>query len=194
MSSEVEVFAPPHISEKILLRLLKHPNVIQELIYNEKNRNAGSHYLFNRNKAVDYFILILQVCGFIPQIDTRTTAPSPANVTAIQFWNMMYFRRAQRAEAETSPATGFNMQYKTIIALSPFYTVSFSALYTIKYPFLLYAVTSVQVPMLSRYSGVLQNYTINGHETAKTNKVLLTQTENIILQVMWLLVKELVKM
>lgn len=62
VSSEVEVFAPPHISEKILLRLLKHPNVIQELIYNEKNRNAVSHYLFNRNKAVDYFILILQVC------------------------------------------------------------------------------------------------------------------------------------
>lgn len=62
MSSEVEVFAPPHVSEKILLRLLKHPNVIQELMYNEKNRNAGSHYLFNRNKAVDYFILILQVC------------------------------------------------------------------------------------------------------------------------------------
>ncbi|CAG03347.1 unnamed protein product, partial [Tetraodon nigroviridis] len=60
VSSEVEVFAPPHISEKILLRLLKHPNVIQELIYNEKNRNAGSHYLFNRNKTVDYFILILQ--------------------------------------------------------------------------------------------------------------------------------------
>lgn len=68
VSSEVEVFAPPHISEKILLRLLKHPNVIQELIYNEKNRNAGSHYLFNRNKAVDYFILILQVCGFITQM------------------------------------------------------------------------------------------------------------------------------
>lgn len=65
VSSEVEVFAPPHVSEKILLRLLKHPNVIQELIYNEKNRNAGSHYLFNRNKTVDYFILILQVCGFI---------------------------------------------------------------------------------------------------------------------------------
>lgn len=65
VSSEVEVFAPPHVSEKILLRLLKHPNVIQELMYNEKNRNAGSHYLFNRNKAVDYFILILQVCGFL---------------------------------------------------------------------------------------------------------------------------------
>ncbi|TNM85939.1 metal transporter CNNM2 isoform X1 [Takifugu flavidus] len=60
LATEVEVFAPPHVSEKILLRLLKHPNVIQELMYNEKNRNAGSHYLFNRNKAVDYFILILQ--------------------------------------------------------------------------------------------------------------------------------------
>lgn len=73
VSSEVEMFAPPHISEKILLRLLKHPNVIQELLYNEKTRNAGSHYLFNRNKAVDYFILILQVCGVVAQIDTTAS-------------------------------------------------------------------------------------------------------------------------
>lgn len=49
------------MSEKILLRLLKHPNVIQEVKYNEKNKKAIEHYLFHRNKPVDYFILILQV-------------------------------------------------------------------------------------------------------------------------------------
>lgn len=49
------------MSEKILLRLLKHPNVIQELKYDEKNKKAPEHYLYQRNKPVDYFILILQV-------------------------------------------------------------------------------------------------------------------------------------
>lgn len=47
--------------EKILLRLLKHPNVIQELKYDEKNKKAPEHYLYQRNKPVDYFVLILQV-------------------------------------------------------------------------------------------------------------------------------------
>lgn len=64
VSSEVEPFAPLQMSEKILLRLLKHPNVIQELKYDEKNKRAAEHYLFHRNKPVDYFILILQVCGY----------------------------------------------------------------------------------------------------------------------------------
>lgn len=49
------------MSEKILLRLLKHPNVIQELKYDEKNKKAPEYYLYQRNKPVDYFILILQV-------------------------------------------------------------------------------------------------------------------------------------
>lgn len=49
------------MSEKILLRLLKHPNVIQELKYDEKNKKAPEHYLYQRNKPVDYFVLILQV-------------------------------------------------------------------------------------------------------------------------------------
>lgn len=59
--SEVEPFAPMQMSEKILLRLLKHPNVILDLKYDEKNKRAPEHYLFHRNKPVDYFILILQV-------------------------------------------------------------------------------------------------------------------------------------
>lgn len=57
----MEPFAPVQMSEKILLRLLKHPNVIQELKYDEKNKRAIEHYLFHRNKPVDYFILVLQV-------------------------------------------------------------------------------------------------------------------------------------
>ncbi|XP_024914306.1 metal transporter CNNM2 isoform X2 [Cynoglossus semilaevis] len=60
LATEVEPFAPVQMSEKILLRLLKHPNVIQELKYDEKNKRATEHYLFHRNKPVDYFILILQ--------------------------------------------------------------------------------------------------------------------------------------
>ncbi|KAF7253226.1 Metal transporter CNNM2 [Varanus komodoensis] len=48
------------MSEKILLRLLKHPNVIQELKYDEKNKKAPEYYLYQRNKPIDYFVLILQ--------------------------------------------------------------------------------------------------------------------------------------
>lgn len=61
-SSEVEPFKPAHISEKILLRLIKHPSVVQELKFDEKNKRAQHHFLFQRNKPVEYFILVLQVC------------------------------------------------------------------------------------------------------------------------------------
>lgn len=60
-SSEVEPFKPAHISEKILLRLIKHPSVVQELKFDEKNKRAPQHFLFQRNKPVEYFILVLQV-------------------------------------------------------------------------------------------------------------------------------------
>lgn len=59
--TEVEIFALNQMSEKILLRLLKHPNVIQELRINEKNKKAPEHYLYVRNRPADYFILLLQV-------------------------------------------------------------------------------------------------------------------------------------
>lgn len=61
LATEVEAFSPSQMSEKILLRLLKHPNVIQELKYDEKNKKAPECYLYQRNKPVDYFVLILQV-------------------------------------------------------------------------------------------------------------------------------------
>uniref|UniRef100_A0A8C3P3I6 Metal transporter n=2 Tax=Chrysemys picta bellii TaxID=8478 RepID=A0A8C3P3I6_CHRPI len=60
MASEIEPFKSPCLSEKILLRLLKHPNVIQELKYDHKNKQAAEHYLYQRNRPVDYFVLILQ--------------------------------------------------------------------------------------------------------------------------------------
>uniref|UniRef100_A0A8C6AB20 Metal transporter n=1 Tax=Marmota marmota marmota TaxID=9994 RepID=A0A8C6AB20_MARMA len=60
LATEVEAFSPSQMSEKILLRLLKHPNVIQELKYDEKNKKAPEYYLYQRNRPVDYFVLILQ--------------------------------------------------------------------------------------------------------------------------------------
>ncbi|XP_034045049.1 metal transporter CNNM1-like [Thalassophryne amazonica] len=60
LSTEVEPFKPAQISEKILLRLIKHPSVVQELKFDEKNKRAPQHFLFQRNKPVDFFILVLQ--------------------------------------------------------------------------------------------------------------------------------------
>ncbi|XP_059421814.1 metal transporter CNNM1 isoform X1 [Carassius carassius] len=60
LATEVEPFKSTHLSEKILLRLIKHPSVVQELKFDEKNKRSPKHDLFQRNKPVDYFILILQ--------------------------------------------------------------------------------------------------------------------------------------
>ncbi|XP_054456394.1 metal transporter CNNM1 [Anoplopoma fimbria] len=60
LATEVEPFRQCHLSEKILLRLIKHPSIVQELKFNPKNKHAPQHYLFQRNKAVDYFVLVLQ--------------------------------------------------------------------------------------------------------------------------------------
>ncbi|XP_006900765.1 PREDICTED: metal transporter CNNM3 isoform X2 [Elephantulus edwardii] len=60
LSREVDVFSPLRISEKVLLHLLKHPSVNQEVKFDESNRLAADHYLYQRSRPVDYFILILQ--------------------------------------------------------------------------------------------------------------------------------------
>ncbi|XP_057700646.1 metal transporter CNNM1-like [Corythoichthys intestinalis] len=60
LSTEVDPFKPTYISEKILLRLIKHPSVVQDLKFDDKNKQALKHFLFQRNKPADYFILILQ--------------------------------------------------------------------------------------------------------------------------------------
>lgn len=75
--AEVEPFRPCHLSEKILLRLIKHPSVVQELKFNPKSKHAPQHYLFQRNKPVDYFVLILQVnrdlcCCFLTRVVNKT--------------------------------------------------------------------------------------------------------------------------
>ncbi|KAJ7325085.1 hypothetical protein JRQ81_018105 [Phrynocephalus forsythii] len=64
MATEVEPFKTPYLSDKILLRLLKHPHVIQEMKFDHKNRRAPEHYLYQRNRPVDYFVLILQNGAF----------------------------------------------------------------------------------------------------------------------------------
>ncbi|XP_063304670.1 metal transporter CNNM4 isoform X1 [Pelobates fuscus] len=60
LSTEVSLFAPTLFSEKTLLRLLKYPDVVQELHFNENDKKASEHYLYQRNKIADYFILVLQ--------------------------------------------------------------------------------------------------------------------------------------
>ncbi|XP_041089489.1 metal transporter CNNM3-like isoform X2 [Polyodon spathula] len=60
LSREVDLFSPLRVSEKILLHLLKHTSVNQELKFDPADRMSAAHYLYNRNHPVDYFILILQ--------------------------------------------------------------------------------------------------------------------------------------
>ncbi|KAI2664939.1 Metal transporter CNNM4 [Labeo rohita] len=61
LATEVHLFSPSQISEKVLLRILKHPDVIQDIKFNENDKKSAHHYLYLRGKPVDYFILILQV-------------------------------------------------------------------------------------------------------------------------------------
>lgn len=58
---EVSLFSPFQITEKVLLRILRHPDVIQELKFNESDKRSPQHFLYQRGKPVDYFVLILQV-------------------------------------------------------------------------------------------------------------------------------------
>uniref|UniRef100_A0A8C9PVG7 Metal transporter n=1 Tax=Spermophilus dauricus TaxID=99837 RepID=A0A8C9PVG7_SPEDA len=65
LSREVDIevpmhFSPLRISEKVLLHLLRHPSVNQEVKFDESDRLAAHHYLYQRSRPVDYFILILQ--------------------------------------------------------------------------------------------------------------------------------------
>ncbi|XP_076842659.1 cyclin and CBS domain divalent metal cation transport mediator 4a isoform X2 [Brachyhypopomus gauderio] len=60
LATEVSLFSPLQISDKVLLRILKHPDVIQETKFNENEKRSQHHYLYQRGKPVDYFILILQ--------------------------------------------------------------------------------------------------------------------------------------
>ncbi|XP_049619087.1 metal transporter CNNM4 [Syngnathus scovelli] len=60
LATEVTQFNPAQISEKVLLRMLRHPDVIQEIKFDENDKRSPHHYVYQRGKSVDYFILILQ--------------------------------------------------------------------------------------------------------------------------------------
>ncbi|XP_045922596.1 metal transporter CNNM4 isoform X1 [Micropterus dolomieu] len=60
LATEVSLFSPFQITEKVLLRILRHPDVIHELKFSESDKRSPQHYLYQRGKTVDYFILILQ--------------------------------------------------------------------------------------------------------------------------------------
>ncbi|XP_061528295.1 LOW QUALITY PROTEIN: metal transporter CNNM4-like [Phycodurus eques] len=60
LATEVTLFNPAQISDKVLLRILRHPDVIQEIKFNESDKRSPHHYIYQRGKSVDYFILILQ--------------------------------------------------------------------------------------------------------------------------------------
>ncbi|XP_062340052.1 metal transporter CNNM4 isoform X1 [Osmerus eperlanus] len=60
LATEVCLFSPMQISEKVLLRILRHPDVIQEIKFNDSDKRSPQHYVYQRGKPVDYFILILQ--------------------------------------------------------------------------------------------------------------------------------------
>ncbi|XP_070845547.1 metal transporter CNNM4 isoform X1 [Chaetodon trifascialis] len=60
LATEVSLFSPFQITEKVLLRVLRHPDVIQELKFNESDKRSPQHFLYQRGKPVDYFVLILQ--------------------------------------------------------------------------------------------------------------------------------------
>lgn len=96
LGPEVSVFSPFQITEKVLLRILRHPDVIQELKFNESDKRSPQHYLYQRGKAVDYFILILQVhthLFFYPCEDpVPPTAPNPQR----QPQPLLAFTRKQR--------------------------------------------------------------------------------------------------
>ncbi|XP_061782651.1 metal transporter CNNM4 isoform X2 [Nerophis lumbriciformis] len=60
LATEVSLFAAFHVTEKVLLRILRHPDVVQELKFNDNDKRTPQHFLYQRGKPVDYFVLILQ--------------------------------------------------------------------------------------------------------------------------------------
>uniref|UniRef100_A0A3P8V9Y5 Metal transporter n=1 Tax=Cynoglossus semilaevis TaxID=244447 RepID=A0A3P8V9Y5_CYNSE len=60
LATEVSLFSPSQISDKVLLRILRHPDVIQEIKFNESDKHSLHHYVYQRGKPVDFFVLILQ--------------------------------------------------------------------------------------------------------------------------------------
>uniref|UniRef100_A0A8B9K2Y9 Metal transporter n=1 Tax=Astyanax mexicanus TaxID=7994 RepID=A0A8B9K2Y9_ASTMX len=83
LATEVNLFSQAQISEKVLLRILKHPDVIHEIKFNENDKRAQQHYLYQRGKAVDFFVLILQVALFIPACVCISEFRSPSHLSGL---------------------------------------------------------------------------------------------------------------
>ncbi|XP_075419301.1 metal transporter CNNM4 isoform X2 [Tenrec ecaudatus] len=129
LATEVPLFSPSLISEKILLRLLKYPDVIQELKFDEHNKYCSRHYLYTRNKPADYFILILQgkveveagkenmkfETGAFSYYGTMALAPGPSERTTSypsalsRSASLSYPDRTD--VTSTSPTAAANMQF-----------------------------------------------------------------------------------
>ncbi|CDQ98572.1 unnamed protein product [Oncorhynchus mykiss] len=77
LATEVSLFSPSQVTEKVLLRILRHPDVIQEIKFNDSDKRSALHYIYQRGKPVDFFILILQVhstCTHVVQ-HVKTSTP-----------------------------------------------------------------------------------------------------------------------
>ncbi|XP_027035041.2 metal transporter CNNM2 isoform X2 [Tachysurus fulvidraco] len=141
LATEVETFGLNQMSEKILLRLLKHPNVIQELKFNEKNKKAPEHYLYVRNRPSDYFILILQgkveveagkdgmkfESGGFSSYGMMSLTASPENKSPPRPYGLNHsdsLNRSDRNEAINPPLGSSNNQLNSFLQIYvPDYTV-----------------------------------------------------------------------
>lgn len=97
--AEVDVFSPLRISEKVLLHLLKHPSVNQEVKFDENSRLAAHHYLYQRSQPVDYFILILQVTELAQARSLPCSLPGErARHTPFNSWGWWFLLYPARQE------------------------------------------------------------------------------------------------
>ncbi|XP_039728453.1 metal transporter CNNM3 isoform X3 [Pteropus medius] len=94
LSQEVDVFSPLRVSETVLLHLLRHPSVSQEVMFDEHDRLAAHHYLYQRSRPVDYFILILQSPVSSLQPLYHDLQPEPADGTCLSTYCPDYTVRA----------------------------------------------------------------------------------------------------
>lgn len=107
--TEVNLFSPSQISEKVLLRILKHPDVIQEIKFNESDKKSAHHYLYLRGKPVDFFILILQVT---PQTDSNYMI-----LAGLRLGGLLKPISQTRCFKQFKP-TGFSSQHECVLGIT----------------------------------------------------------------------------
>ncbi|XP_014817283.1 PREDICTED: metal transporter CNNM4 isoform X2 [Calidris pugnax] len=143
LSTEVTLFTPNFISEKILLRLLKCSDVIQELKFDDENKKSPRHFLYCKNKAADYFILILQgkveveagkecmkfEAGAFSYYGVMAISPSPpselrspSHVSSLNRSASLSYH--ERSDSVSSPVGGSNNQLNA--SAGPQYVADFS--------------------------------------------------------------------